>query len=130
MAEIETEKVSFNISVVDLGQVDLLVEQGFFSSRTDFIRTAVRNLLLTHAPTVQRTVTQQFMGLGAVTYNRKALERLQTSRKQMDIRMVGVVVLTKDVTPALARATIKSIKVLGVLRASAEVKAALQDRME
>ena len=126
----DTEKVSLNMSVVDLGQVDLLIEQGFYSSRTDFIRTAIRNLLATHAATVQQTVARQSMVLGVVVYSRKDLEALVAERKQVEIKAVGVAVLTPDVTPELARAAIKSIHVFGVLRASPEVKAALLDRTQ
>lgn len=126
----DTEKVSMNMSVVDLGQIDLLVEQGFYSSRTDFIRTAIRNLLLTHATTVQQTVARQSMVLGVLVYSRNELETLVAEGKQVEIKAVGVAVLTADITPDLARAAIKSIHVLGVLRASPEVKAALHDRIK
>lgn len=126
----DTEKVSFNMSVVDLGQLDLLIEQGFYSSRTDFVITAVRNLLLTHAPTVQQTVARHLMALGVVIYNRKILEKARAAGKRHEIKVVGVVTLAHDITPELARATIKSIKVFGVLRASPELKTALKDRIE
>jgi len=126
----DTEKVSFNMSVVDLGQVDLLVGQGFYSSRTDFIRTAARNLLLTHAPTVQEAVARQLMALGMIVYDRRTLERELSLKRQLDIRVVGVLVLAQDVTAKLARAAIRSIKVYGVFRASNELKAALADRTE
>ena len=125
----DTEKVSFNMSVVDLGKVDLLVKQGHYSNRTDFFITSVRNLLITHAPAVQEAVTRQFMMVGVTTYNREMLERMRTKRQQLDARVVGVVVISKDVTPELARATIKSLQVYGTLRASPTVKEALKDRM-
>jgi Arc/MetJ-type ribon-helix-helix transcriptional regulator len=125
----ETEKITINMSVVDLGQIDLLVEEGFYSNRTDFIRTAVRNLLNTHNEGVKQIVTRKSLAVGAVGYNRRELEEAQQRGDQFEIRVVGLFVLPPDVTPELARATIKSVKVLGVFNASAAVKAALADRM-
>ena len=126
----DTEKVSFNISVVDLGKIDLLAEQGFYSSRTDFIRTAIRNLMATHSEVVQESVTRRLMVVGVVVYGRNGLERTQAEGKQLEINVVGLVALGKDVSPELARATIRSIQVFGVLRASDEVKEALADRIK
>jgi hypothetical protein len=125
----DTEKVSMNMSVVDLGQIDLLISQGFFSSRTDFIRTAVRNLLQVHQNTVQETVARGSMVLGVAVYPRAMLETLVASGKQLDVKVVGVLLIANDVPPQLARSAFKSITVFGVLRASPEVKAALQDRI-
>ena len=126
----DTEKVSFNMSVVDLGQIDYLVEQGFYSSRTDCIRTGVRNLLLTHAATVQQAISRNLIALGVVLYDRKTLESYVASRRQLQAQVIGVVVLEDDITPELARSAIKSLKVFGVLRATPDVKAALQDRLK
>jgi Arc/MetJ-type ribon-helix-helix transcriptional regulator len=126
----DTDKVSFNISVVDLGKIDLLVEQGHYASRTDFLVAAVRTQLLTHAVTVQELFTRQASLVGASIYGRKALEQLVSKGKQLDINVVGLCMFTKDVTPQLALAAVRSIKIRGTLRASAEVKAALRDRMQ
>jgi Arc/MetJ-type ribon-helix-helix transcriptional regulator len=121
----DTEKVSFNISVVDLGQVDLLIEQGFYSSRTDFLVAAVRSCLHTHAATVQQAVAHRSMTLGIAIYSRKSLEEIVAAGRQLELRVVGVLEIAKDVTPELARAAIKSVSVFGKLRASPEVTAAL-----
>lgn len=125
----DVEKVSFNLSVVDLGKVDLLVEHGFYASRTDFMVTAVRNLLGPHAATINEAVARGSMVLGLHAVGRKTLEDLQAKRKQVDVSVVGVLVLSQDVEPQLARDTISSVKVRGIFRASPEVKAALKDRM-
>jgi Arc/MetJ-type ribon-helix-helix transcriptional regulator len=125
----DTEKVTINMSVVDLGQVDLLVEEGFYSSRTDFIRTAIRNLLSQHSDEVKQSITRRTMAVGAVGYTQAELERIRERGEMLEIRVVGVFALTADVTPELARATIQSIRVMGVFRASDEVKAALADRI-
>ena len=125
-----TEKISLKLSAIDLGQVDLLVDQGFYFSRTDFMHAAVRNLLLPHAPTVQQAIARQLMVLGVVTHTRRSLEKVIGSRQQLDIRVVGVLRLAQDVTPELACEAIKSIKVCGSFQASPEVKAALLERME
>jgi Arc/MetJ-type ribon-helix-helix transcriptional regulator len=121
----DTEKVSFNLSVVDMGQVDLLIEQGFYSSRTDFLVAAVRNLLATHNTTVKQAVERRFMTLGVAVYTRDDLEARVTDRKPADIRVVGVLKIADDVTPELAQAAIRSVTVFGKIRAKPEVIAAL-----
>ncbi|MHB9143770.1 MAG: CopG family transcriptional regulator [Symbiobacteriia bacterium] len=119
-----------NASVVDLGQIDLLVEQGFYSSRTDFIRTAVRNQMVQHAEVVRQTVTRKTAVLGVASYRAADLEKLRKADDHVDITVVGLLSLTDDVTPELARATIRTLDVRGVFRASEAVKAALADRMK
>jgi Arc/MetJ-type ribon-helix-helix transcriptional regulator len=126
----DTDKVSFNISVVDLGKIDLLVEQGHYASRTDFLVAAVRTQLLTHTVTMQELFTRQSSLVGASIYGRKTLEQLVAQGKQLDINVVGLCMFTKEVTPQLALAAVRSIKVRGTLRASPEVKAALRERMQ
>jgi hypothetical protein len=126
----DTEKVSFNVSVVDLGKIDVLVEQGHYASRTDFLVAAVRTQLNTHTVTMQELFLRQSPLVGASIYSRKTLEKLVAKGKQMDVNVVGLCMFTKDVTPDLALAAVRSLKVRGSLRASAEVKEALRKRME
>ncbi len=125
----DTEKVTINMSVVDLGQIDLLAEQGFYSSRTDFIRTAIRRQLDGHAEDVRRTVARKTSVVGAMVFGKAELEQLVADGKHLDIRVVGLLALGKDVTPELAQAAIQSIEVHGVFRASSEVKTALAGRI-
>ena len=125
----ETEKITINLSVVDLGQVDLLVEQGFYSSRSDLIRTAIRSQLNAHADTVQQAVVRKQFIVGISSYNCKDLEFQRADGQKLDIRVVGMVHIANDVTPELALDTIESLQVLGVLRASPEIKQALADRI-
>ena len=124
----ETEKITINLGFVDLGQIDLLVQEGFYSNRTDLIRTAIRNQLVAHADIVKRAVVRKTLVLGLQDYTRADLEPLRASGSRLHIRVVGLVRIADDVTPALARATIESIRVLGALQASPAVKAALADR--
>ena len=126
----DTEKVSFNVSVVDLGKIDVLVEQGHYASRTDFLVAAVRTQLLTHTVTMQELFLRQSPLVGASIYSSKTLEKLVAKGKQMDVNVVGLCVFTKDVTPELALAAVRSLKVRGSLRASPAVKEALRERME
>ena len=121
----DTEKVSFNVSIVNLGQVDFLIDQGFYSSRTDFLVAAVRNLLESHASVVEQAVAQREMKVGVAVYARRDLEHAVAEGKQLEIKVVGVLVIADDVTPELASAAIKSVTVFGKLRASSYVKAAL-----
>ena len=125
----ETEKITINLGFVDLGQIDLLVQEGFYSNRTDFIRTAIRNQLITHAETVKQTVARHTLVLGLQHYTRRDLEAVQAAGQTLQIQGLGLVSLADDVSPDLAQATIDSVVVLGALRASAEVKAALADRI-
>jgi Arc/MetJ-type ribon-helix-helix transcriptional regulator len=126
----ETEKITINLGLVDLGQVDLLVQEGFYSNRTDFIRTAIRNQLTTHADDVRQTVARKTLVLGLEHYGRRDLEAVREAGETLDIRVLGLASIDEDVSPELARETISSLTVLGALRASPAVKAALQDRIQ
>jgi Arc/MetJ-type ribon-helix-helix transcriptional regulator len=125
----DSEKVTINLGYVDLGHIDLLVQDGFYSNRTDFIRTAIRNQLDRHSEAVKQSVARQQLDLGLRRYSRQDLEAVQASREMLDIQVLGLAVIAPDVSPELARATIASIHVLGALQASAAVKEALSDRM-
>lgn len=124
----ESEKITINLGFVDLGQVDLLVEEGFYSNRTDFIRTAIRNQLLAHGEVLKKSVARRQMVLGLQRYSRKDLEDVVAAGEKLHIQVLGLATIDDDVTPQLARQAIASIAVLGALRASAAVKAALADR--
>lgn len=125
----ETEKITVNLGYVDLGRIDLLVDEGFYSNRTDFIRTAIRNQLGTHAESVSESITRHTLELGIREYSRADLEALKRAGTKLHIKVVGLARIAPDVTPELALATIQSIAVLGALQASAEVKSALADRI-
>lgn len=124
----ETEKITINLGVVDLGQIDLLVQEGFYSNRTDFIRTAIRSQIATHADVVRQTVARKAFVLGLQHYTRQDLEAVQAAGERLQIQVLGMASIADDVSPELARATIDSLVVLGALRASPAVKAALADR--
>ena len=125
----DTEKITINLGFVDLGHIDLMVQDGFYSNRTDFIRTAIRNQLDKHGEVVQRAVARRTLELGLRTYSRDELEAVRKAGTTLQINVLGLASIARDVTPELARATIASITVLGALHASAEVRAALLDRM-
>ncbi|KON81633.1 CopG family transcriptional regulator [Azoarcus sp. PA01] len=124
-----TEKITINLGVIDLGQIDLLVQEGFYSNRTDFIRTAIRNQLVTHNEVIRSTVARKAFVLGLQHYTRRDLEAVQAAGERLDIQVLGLASIAADVPPELALATIESIVVLGALHASAAVKAALADRI-
>ena len=125
----DTEKITINLGYVDLGQVDLLVREGFYSNRTDFIRTAIRNQLDRHAETVKRSAARTSLDLGLRHYSREDLEAARDSGEKLRIHVLGLATIAPDVTPELARDAIASVVVLGALHASAAVKHALADRM-
>ena len=125
----ETEKITINLGYVDLGHVDLMVQEGFYSNRTDFIRTAVRNQLDRHADVVRQSTARKSLDLGLRNYTREDLEAVQRAGETLHINVLGLASISQDVTPELARATIASVSVLGALHASPAVKAALADRI-
>src|ERR687897_453263 len=126
----DSEKITINLGYVDLGHVDLLVQEGFYSNRTDFIRTAIRNQIERHSDVVRQAVTRKSVDLGLRNFTREDLEAAKEAGQMLDIRVLGLATIAPDVTPELARATIASLTVLGALHASAAVKAALADRIK
>src|SRR5258706_4787548 len=126
----DSEKITINLGFVDLGHVDLLVEEGFYANRTDFIRTAIRNQIERHADTVRKAVTRKSVDLGLRHFTRADLQAALDAGQMLDIRVLGLANIAPDVTPELARATIASLTVFGALHASAGVKTALADRIK
>jgi Arc/MetJ-type ribon-helix-helix transcriptional regulator len=127
--EAESEKITINLGYVDLGHIDLLVQEGFYSNRTDFIRTAIRNQLNNHGDVLKQTVARRSMVLGLQHFSREDLERVRKAGEQLHIQVLGLASINDDVSPKLAAQTIASISVLGALRASPAVRAALADRI-
>lgn len=125
----ESEKITINLGLIDLGQIDLLVQEGFYSNRTDLIRTAIRNQLATHADVVKQTVARKSLVLGMQQYTRADLEAVRAAGQKLQIQVLGLASIASDVTPELALATIDSVTVLGALHASPAVKAALAGRI-
>ena len=124
----ETEKITINLGYVDLGHVDLMVHEGFYSNRTDFVRTAIRNQLERHADVVKQSTARKSLELGLRNYSREDLEAARRAGEMVHINVLGLATIAQDVTAELARATIGSVSVLGALHASPAVKAALADR--
>ena len=130
MTQLEkTEKITINLGLVDLGQIDLLVQEGFYSNRTDFIRTAIRNQIAVHKEEVKRTVARKTLVLGVQHYTRSDLEAVRAAGEKLQINVLGLASIADDVSPELALATIDSIEVLGAFRASPAVRAALAGRI-
>ena len=125
----EAEKITINLGYVDLGQVDLLVAEGFYSNRTDFIRTAIRNQLTAHGEALKQVVARKMLVLGLQQFSAADLEAVRRAGEKLEIRVLGLATIAADVTPELALETIGSVTVLGALHASAAVKAALADRL-
>ena len=125
----DSEKITINVGFVDLGHINLLVREGFYSNRTDFIRTAVRNQLVSHADAVKQSIVRHTLELGLRRVSRQELEASKAKGVRLQIQVVGLATIDDDVTPELARETIESITVLGALHASKEIKSALADRI-
>lgn len=125
----DSEKITINLGPMDLGRVDLLVQEGFYANRTDFIRTAIRNQLDRHEGALSQSVTRRRLELGLRQFTRADLEAVRAAGDTLDIHVLGLAVIAADVSPELARETIGRLQVLGALQASAEVKAALRDRI-
>ena len=125
----ESEKITINLGFVDLGQVDLLVAEGFYGNRSDFIRTAIRNQLARHGDVVERAVARRTLVLGLQRFDAAALRAVLDAGERLRIRVLGLAVIADDVSPELALAAIESIDVLGALQASPAVKSALAPRL-
>ena len=129
MAEVErSEKITINVGLVDLGQIDLLVQEGFYANRTDFIRTAIRRQLESRATAVADTVARRTLVLGTRHLSRSELEQLRDAGQKIELRVLGLATVADDVDPELALATIAAVEVLGAFRAPRAVKAALAPR--
>ena len=124
----DSEKITINLGYVDLGHIDLMVHDGFYANRTDFIRTAIRNQLDRHGDAVKQSVARKKLSLGLTHYSRHDLEAVRAAGETLDIQVLGLATIAPDVTPELARTTIASVRVLGALHASAAVRDALSDR--
>ena len=125
----DTEKLTINLGYVDLGQIDLLVREGFYSNRSDFIRTAIRSQLSAYGDEVKKSIVRQTFELGLRHYSREDLEQVKAVGERLRIKVLGLATIADDVPPALALATIDSITVLGALHASDGLKTALADRI-
>lgn len=125
----ETEKITINLGLVDLGQIDLLVAESFYANRTDFIRTAIRNQLATHGDALRQTVARRMLVLGLQHISRADLERARDAGSRLHIRVLGLATIADDVSADLAVDTIASVEVLGAFRASPAVRDALADRI-
>jgi Arc/MetJ-type ribon-helix-helix transcriptional regulator len=125
----DTDKVTINLGLVDLAQMDLLVGEGFYTNRTDFVRTAIRNQLQQHADVIRQTVVRKRFVMGLQRYSKAELEATVANGEQLDIHVLGLATIDDDVTPELARAAIASLQVLGAFLAPAAVKSALADRI-
>jgi Arc/MetJ-type ribon-helix-helix transcriptional regulator len=125
----ETEKITINMSVVDLGKVDLLVQEGFYQNRTDFIRAAIRSQLDKHEPAVQSSVVRNAYGMGIFSWGRKELEKAVANGERKSFNVIGMLVIDEDVPPELADQAVESIRIRGTFRASEAVKEVLKDRI-
>jgi Arc/MetJ-type ribon-helix-helix transcriptional regulator len=126
----ETEKITINMSAVDLGKIDLLVQEGLYSNRTDFIRTAIRSQVEKHTFEIQQSVKRHSYVIGVVTYNRADFEKWKAKNEKLSLAIVGLLHLQDDIPPALAAEVVESIKVRGIFNASDAVKAAIADRIK
>jgi len=129
-SKLENEKITINLGFVDLGHIDLLVREGFYSNRTDFIRTAIRNQLERHRSAAEKSVVRKQLDLGISHFSREQLEAVRDAGEALDVRVLGLATIDSDVSPELARVAIASLTVLGAFHASAAVKAALADRIQ
>ena len=119
----ETEKITINIDVVDLGKIDLLVEQGFYSNRTDLIKSSIRQELQKHEEVVSKIVVSKSYNVGVTKFSKEELEQVARSNKILDIKVLGLLIIAEDVPVDLAKKTIKNLNVFGVFKASSEIKA-------
>jgi Arc/MetJ-type ribon-helix-helix transcriptional regulator len=126
----DTEKITINMPAVDLGKIDLLVQEGLYSNRTDFIRTAIRSQLEKHSFEIQQTVMRHSFVIGVISYNRADFEKRKEKNEKLKISILGMLHLQDDISPELAKEVVEYIRLRGIFLASEEVKAAIADRLE
>lgn len=122
----ELEKVTINLGAVDLGQIDLLVEEGFYSNRTDFIRQSIRQQLIVHSGEIKQTTTYKYSALGVFKYSLDELEELQRDNKKLELKVIGTLIIDQNVPLTLVQETFKSVKVFGIIKARTDIKNYLQ----
>jgi Arc/MetJ-type ribon-helix-helix transcriptional regulator len=129
-ARIETtEKITININTIDLGHIDLLVNEGYYATRTEFIKTAVKKQLDRHEEDTKKLIEQKAkhgdyeLSIGVGGFTKSELERI-IQKKEAKIKMIfiGLFITPKDVTLELLEQAVESIKVYGVCRCSQEIK--------
>src|ERR1700742_773212 len=89
-ASSESEKITINLGHVDLGHIDLLVRDGFYANRTDFIRTAIRNQVERHAEAARHSVSRRNLDLGLRHYSREELETAHAAQRPRDVGGTGL----------------------------------------
>src|SRR5450830_1744070 len=82
----DSEKITINLGFIDLGQIDLLVAEGFYGNRTDFIR----NQLSTHAEAVKQVVARKMLVLGLQHFSADDLRAVQAAGQTLQIRVLGL----------------------------------------
>lgn len=122
----ESEKVTINLGAVDLGQIDLLVDEGFYSNRTDFIRQSIRQQLIVHSGEIKQTTTYKYSALGVFKYSLDELEVLQKASKKLDLKLIGTLIIEENVPLELVKETFKTVKVFGIIKARPDIKNYLQ----
>lgn len=122
----KTEKITINVGAVDLGQIDLLVENGFYSNRTDFVKTAIRNQISSHQAHIDQMIASKVFAVGVVKYDKEEIEMLLQSGRFLEIQLIGMLIIDKDVTPELIAQAFKKVKLYGIIKASPAVKEAIE----
>ncbi|WP_429368913.1 CopG family transcriptional regulator [Paenibacillus sp. DS2015] len=122
----ESEKITINLGAVDLGKIDLLVEQGFYSNRTDFIRQSIRQQILVHSTEIKQLTTDKYTVIGVAKFDRHELEGFRDGKRMVDIRLIGTLIIAEDVPLELVEETIQSVKVFGIIKARPDIKNFLQ----
>jgi len=125
----DSEKLTVNVSAVDLGKMDLLVQEGVYSNRAEFLRAAIRSQLGLHRLELEQSVQRNSFAIGIVGYGRHELEACRAKGERLAISVVGMLILKDDVSPELALETIASVKVRGVFNAATAVKESLLSLM-
>ena len=127
MTDKQYEKITVNLPVVDLGKIDYLVEQGFYNTRTEFIRTSIKSEIDKNSFAINRVIQVEdskegtFFSVGVISLNKSDLERYVTKNKKVAIFVMGMCFIGKNVTVELASKTIKSFKVYGIKKGPKDV---------
>lgn len=112
-----SEKVSVNINEEALSKIDLLVEDGFYSNRSDFINRAVDTLLDRENRTVDKLleihskekINSRQWFVGVQTMGSQYLEKVKEQGVRLRIKGCGVLYFEKDAAQELVFETVEYI---------------------
>ena len=126
-----SEKVSVNINTSTLSSIDLLIDHGYYSNRSDFINQALREGIQKHQKTLDRIIdakteangespNQWFIGVYGL--EKREIDAAKSRGITMEIKGYGVLVIDAENDEEDLYPVIRSIKVKGKVVCQKRIK--------